>query len=102
MGGCASIQYIADFLNDFFHVGWFSGAFRTAGIVLAFVGAIWLISANHREKDEIEVLRKALAKAEVEGLSHATAEFRLAVRSIVAVNASGWTQKMCRASSRTH
>lgn len=91
VGGAASIQYIADFLNDFSRLGWFSGATRTAGIVLAFVGAIWIVLANQKEKDEIEVLRKALAKAEAQGLSHAAAEFRLAVKSIVAVNATGWT-----------
>jgi hypothetical protein len=91
IGGAASIQYIADFLNDFFRLGWFSGATRTAAIILAFVAAIWIVSANQKEKDEIEVLRAALAKAEAQGLSHAAAEFRVAVKSIVAFNVSGWT-----------
>lgn len=91
MAGAASIQSASDFMNDFSRIGWFSVATRVIGIIFAFLGAIWVVSANHKEKDEIEILRKALSKAEAQGLSHAAAEFRLAVKSIVTANDSGWT-----------
>lgn len=91
MAGVASIPSVAVSLNDFFHLGWFGVATRVTGTALSFLGAVWVISANHKEKDEIEVLRKAVTKAEGQGLSHATAEFRHAVQSIVAANDSGWT-----------
>lgn len=91
MSGLAAVTAIAEFLDDFFRCGWLSAALRAVGTISVFLAAIWLVSVNHKEKDEIEVLRTALATAEAEGLSHAAAEFRGAVASIVAYNANGWT-----------
>ena len=91
MSGAPGIQNVADFLNNLVQIGWFSDAARATGVGLTLVGASWLVSANYKEKDEIEVLRKAVGTAESEGLSHAAAEFRHAVKSIVAGNESGWT-----------
>lgn|GEM_PF-6748075 len=91
LGGLASIPPIADTLNNFFHNGWFSVAARILAIAIAFIGAVWILLANLKEKDEIEVLRQALTKAESLGVSHAATGFRDAVRSIVDYNAAGWT-----------
>lgn len=91
MAGLAAVTPIAEFLDDFFRCGWLSAALRAVGTISVFFAAIWLVSVNHKEKDEIEVLRTALATAEEQGLSHTAAEFRGAVASIVSYNASGWT-----------
>lgn len=91
LSGSASVQTIADVMNDVSQLGWFSSGVRLAGVSVALVGAVWLLFANHREKDEIEVLRRKLTEAESHGLGHAAAQFRLPVRSINSFNQSGWT-----------
>lgn len=91
LSGITGVAGIGNFLNDLFLIGWFSSAARAVGVGLTAIGAIWLLATNHKEKDEIEVLRTRLEEAEGLGVGHAASEFRLAVKSIVAFNESGWT-----------
>lgn len=86
----------ADWLNAVSNNGLFDIAVRSTGLIVAATGATMTAFATNREKDEIEVLREALTRAEASGLVHTASEFRKAVGLLVRYNSTGWTPSTSR------